>query len=369
MSWGDIGTGGISIYVKDINSINGLSDDEKEQLSKVVERFPFRTTDYYLSLIDWDDPLDPLRMIAVPSMPELDEWGSLDPSGESDYTVSPRVEHKYEQTAVLLLSGACASLCRYCFRKRLFMEEYDEAPLDIDSAIDYISRRPEVSNVLITGGDPLMLGTRKLEKVLDRVSEIDHVRIIRIGSKIPAVDPYRIIDDDELTEMLENHVTPQRSLYVMTQFNHPRELTPPAAEALHQLKKTGAVLNNQTPLLRKVNSNPHTLAELMNELSYMGVAPYYVFQCRPTVGNRHFAVPIEESFRICEEAKKMCSGLGKRFKYVMSHRTGKIEVIDVDDENVYMKYHQAALQENLGRTIALRRNPNALWLEDYPDAE
>jgi len=369
VSWGDIGTGGISIYVKDINSINGLSDDEKEQLSKVVERFPFRTTDYYLSLIDWDDPLDPLRMIAVPSMPELDEWGSLDPSGESDYTVSPRVEHKYEQTAVLLLSGACASLCRYCFRKRLFMEEYDEAPLDIDSAIDYISRRPEVSNVLITGGDPLMLGTRKLEKVLDRVSEIDHVRITRIGSKIPAVDPYRIIDDDELTEMLENHVTPQRSLYVMTQFNHPRELTPPAAEALHQLKKTGAVLNNQTPLLRKVNSNPHTLAELMNELSYMGVAPYYVFQCRPTVGNRHFAVPIEESFRICEEAKKMCSGLGKRFKYVMSHRTGKIEVIDVDDENVYMKYHQAALQENLGRTIALRRNPNALWLEDYPDAE
>ncbi len=357
--------GGFEIYVNTIKDIEGLTAEEKDELSAVVDRFPFRTTEYYLSLIDWSDPLDPLRMIAIPSIPELAGWGSLDPSGESDYTVAPGLEHKYEQTAVLLASGTCASLCRYCFRKRLFMDEHDEAPLNIDAALEYIAARPEISNVLVTGGDPFMMGTSKLDRLLESLREIEHVRIIRLGTKVPAVHPHRILEDPELMEVISKHITPDRSIYVMTQFNHPRELTEQSTTAVDMLQKANAVVSNQTPLLRKVNANPHTLAELMNELSYIGVAPYYVFQCRPTVGNRHFSVPIEESYRIVEEAKGMCSGLAKRFSYVMSHRSGKIEVIAVDEQNVYMRYHQAAKLEDMGKTIVLPRNPNALWLDDY----
>jgi len=308
-------------------------------------------------------------MIAVPTMPELSGWGSLDPSGESDYTKVPGVEHKYEQTAIMLVSGTCASFCRYCFRKRLFMEDYTEDPFELNTALDYIASRPEISNVLLTGGDPLMLGTSKLDHILTELRKIDHVRIIRIGSKIPAVNPQRILDDSEVSEVIAKHITNDKSIYVMTQFNHPREITPQAKEAVKMLQKAGAVLTNQTPILRKVNANPYTLAELMNELSYIGVAPYYVFQCRPTVGNRHFSVPVEECFRIVEEAKKMCSGLAKRFNYVMSHRTGKIEVVALDEEKVYMRYHQAAKDSDLGRTLILSRDPNALWLDEYQDLE
>ena len=320
-------------------------------------------------MIDWDDPLDPLKMIAVPTIPELSGWGSLDPSGEKDYTKVPGLEHKYEQTAILLVSGTCASLCRYCFRKRLFMESHDEDPLDLTAALDYIASRPEISNVLITGGDPLMLGTSKLDSILTKLREIDHVKIIRIGTKVPAVHPHRILEDPGIAEVLSKHISTDRSIYVMTQFNHPREITPESKAAVEILQNAGAVLSNQTPILRKVNANPHTLAELMNELSFIGVAPYYVFQCRPTVGNRHFSVPIEECFRIVEEAKGMCSGLAKRFNYVMSHRTGKIEVVALDEQKVYMRYHQAAKASDLGRTLTLSRDPNALWLDDYADAD
>ncbi len=320
-------------------------------------------------MIDWDDPLDPLKMIAVPTVPELSGGGCLDPSGESDFTKVPGLEHKYEQTAVLLVSSTCASLCRYCFRKRLFMDDHDESPLDMSMALDYIASRPEISNVLVTGGDPLMLSTRKLDSILTKLREIDHVKIIRIGTKVPAVHPHRILDDPGIAEVIAKHISSDKSIYVMTQFNHPREITPQSKAAVEILQNSGAVLSNQTPILRKVNANPYTLAELMNELSFIGVAPYYVFQCRPTVGNRHFSVPIEECFRIVEEAKGMCSGLAKRFNYVMSHRTGKIEVIAVDEEKIYMRYHQAAKASDAGRTMAFPCNPNALWLDDYQDAD
>lgn len=309
--------------------------------------------------------MDPLRFIAIPSNPELDNWGSLDPSQESDYTVMPGLEYKYEQTAVLLVSGTCAGICRYCFRKRIFLEKRKETLVDLDKALEYISEHPEINNVLLTGGDPLMLSTSKLDHLLSKLREIDHVQIIRIGSKVPAVNPYRIIDDPQLSEVLAEHMDDESSIYVMTHFTHPREINEVSIEAVSLLKNAGALLNNQTPLLRNVNADPRTLSELLNRLSYIGVAPYYVFQCRPAVGNRHFVVPVEESYRIIEEAKNSCSGLAKRVRYVISHRSGKVEVLAIDEENVYMKYHQAADRKDAGRFLVLPRNPRATWLDDY----
>jgi len=223
------GTAGSPKYIHQLRRVHGLSDKEREVLEAVEKKFAFRSNEYYLSLIDWEDPDDPIRRIVVPTPEELEHWGTLDASEEIDYTIAPGLQHKYDQTAVLLLSDQCGGFCRFCFRKRLFMEKSREVVLDISSDVAYIREHPEITNVLLTGGDPLFISTKKLTGVIGTLREIDHVRIIRIGSKIPAYNPYRIINDPALLDMIRTYSTAERRIYVMTQFNHPREITSVAA--------------------------------------------------------------------------------------------------------------------------------------------
>ena len=354
-------------YLSDISKIKGIPKEEITRLKTVEEKFPFRANEYYLSLIDWDDRDDPIRRIIMPEVDELDEWGELDPSSESDNTVAPGIQHKYSPTALMLVSEICGGVCRFCFRKRIFMDTESETVRDISKEIGYIRNHPEISNVLLTGGDPLMLPTSKVEPILRQLREIEHVKIIRIGSKMPAYNPYRIINDPSLPEMIEKYTTKDKRIYIMTQFNHPKELTDVAVEGINLLKNAGAEPTNQTPILRGVNDDPVVLAELFNKLAAIGVPPYYLFQCRPTLGNYHFSVPIEEAYTIFEQAKVNCSGLAKRAKYAMSHKTGKIEIVGVDERHTYMKYHQAADKNNIGKFMVFNKNPDARWLEDYGD--
>ncbi|NYT08263.1 MAG: KamA family radical SAM protein [Methanomicrobiales archaeon] len=360
-------TAGSPRYVHELRRVRGIREEERNRLEAVEEKFAFRSNEYYLSLIDWEDPDDPIRRIVIPDPEELERWGKLDASEEVDYTIAPGLQHKYDQTALLLLSDQCGGFCRFCFRKRLFMEHGREVVRDISADIAYIRDHPEITNVLLTGGDPFFLSTRKLAAVIGTIREIDHVRIIRIGSKIPAYNPYRIINDPALLEMIRTHSTAERRIYVMAQFNHPREITPVARKGLDLLRDAGAILANQTPILRGINDDPAVLAELLRELSFIGVAPYYLFQCRPTLGNHHFAVPVEEAYLIIEEAKKNCSGLAKRPNFVMSHKTGKIAIVGLDEEHVYFRYHQAAEYDDIGKFMAFKRNPVALWFDDYRD--
>jgi lysine 2,3-aminomutase len=352
-------------YVMNLDDVNALGTHDREALKKVEERYAFRSNEYYLSLIDWDDPDDPIRKIVIPDLRELEKWGDLDPSEESDYSVVPGLQHKYDQTGLLLISDMCGGFCRYCFRKRLFMDSAREVLKDISTELEYIRTHPEITNVLLTGGDPLILSTDKLAETIRKIREIDHVHIIRIGSKIPAYNPYRIIDDPSLLDTLRKYSTPDRRVYIMTQFNHPRELTEVAVQGLDLLRDAGAIPTNQTPLLRGVNDDPAVLAELFKKLSFIGVPPYYVFQCRPTLGNQHFTIPVEESYRIYEEAKRQCSGLAKRSHFVMSHRTGKIAIVGLDNTNIYFKYHQAAQEDDIGKFMVSTRNPDAYWYDDY----
>jgi lysine 2,3-aminomutase len=354
-------------YITEIRDIHQLSAEERDRLKDVTDRFPFRSNEYYLSLIDWDDPDDPIRKVAIPDPAELEEWGTLDASEESAYVVAPGVEHKYDQTALVLLTNRCAGYCRYCFRKRLFMQMNTEVVRDLTQGFDYIRNHPEITNVLVSGGDPLFLSTRRLEAVIREVREIDHVKIVRIGTRIPVTNPYRIIGDPALLEMIREFSTPTRRIYVVTHFVHPRELTDAAIEGLDLLCRAGAVLANQTPLLRGINDDPVILGDLLRRLSFAGVAPYYIFQCRPTLGNRHFAVPVEEAYRIFEQAKSHCSGLAKRPVFAMSHRTGKIRVVGLDDECIYFKYHQAARRENIGKFMVFANNPAAVWFDEYTE--
>jgi KamA family protein len=354
-------------YIKDINQITEIPVRERKRLEKVTRKFMFRTNDYYQKLINWDDPNDPIRRIVIPMEEELSAEGRLDASGEEEYRIMPGLQHKYEFTALLLVNDVCGAYCRFCFRKRLFMDDNDEVVRDVTDGINYIREHPEINNVVLTGGDPLVMSTRKLENIISPLREIEHVQIIRIGTKIPVFNPYRILNDSSLYDLFEKYSKDDKKIYIMAHFNHPRELTREAIEAMNRLRRRGAVAVNQTPLIRGVNDDPTVLAELFNKLSYVGIAPYYLFICRPTMGNKTFAIPIEQAFAIFEQARMKCSGLAKRSRLVMSHSTGKIEIVGKTEDNIYFRYHRAANPQEKARFMVFKRNPNAYWYDDYDE--
>ena len=355
-------------YLTKLEQIPQLSVAEKEELEKVNEQFVFRTNDYYQSLIDWNDPDDPIRRFVMPDIQELDDWGQLDASNEEKYTKVKGLEHKYTSTALLLVNEVCAAYCRFCFRKRLFMDENDEVTKDISEGLEYIRKHKEITNVLLTGGDPMIMSTSKLEPIIKQIREIDHVKIIRIGTKIPAFNPHKIVNDPSLHEMIKTYSKDEKKIYIMAHFNHPRELTEIAVKGLNMLMQSGAIVVNQTPLIKGVNDDPDVLAELFNRLSFIGVPPYYVFLCRPTLGNEPFAIPVEDGYEIFEAARNKCSGLAKRARLVMSHETGKVEMVGMSDGQVFFKYNRSANVENNARFLVFESNPDAYWFDDYEEA-
>lgn len=354
-------------YFAKVEQLEQLSEQEKAELKKVTDKFAFCANDYYLSLIDWNDPNDPIRRTVIPSIEELQEWGRLDPSDEKAYTVFPGLEHKYHSVVVFLVTYKCDSLCRYCFRKRLFIESERQYLQDWDAAYQYVREHTEITNVLLTGGDALMLPTSQLEEIFATLREIKHVRIIRLGTRVPSYNPYRITDDPALLKVIEKYSTKRKRIYVMTHFVHPKELTDVAVEAVALLQKAQAKLANQTPLIRGVNDDPKVLAELLARLSFIGAIPYYIFQCRPALGNRAYTVPIEEGYEIVEQAKSLVSGLAKRARYAMSHSSGKIEIVGKTKDKVYFKYHRAFRDEDSGRFMVFKSNPEACWFDDYDE--
>ncbi len=354
-------------YITRLKNIPELTEKEQDSLSEVTDKFAFRSNNYYQKLINWDDPDDPIRRLIIPNREELNSWGRLDASDEDIYTKVPGLQHKYQFIAVLLVNDVCGGYCRFCFRKRLFMDMSDEVVRDVTDGVKYIRNTPTINNVLLTGGDPLVMSTRKLGNIIMQLREIDHVKIIRIGTKMLAFNPYRIINDPELLEMLNEYSHNDQRIYIMTHFNHPREITDVACDTVSLLQKAGVILTNQTPLLKGINDDPIVLGELFDKLSNIGVPPYYVFQCRPTLGNKMFSTPIEESFEIFEQARMQTSGLGKRARLVMSHASGKIEIIGKTDDHVFFRYHRAAEPRKKARFMVFNRNPNAYWYDDYDE--
>ncbi|RME36314.1 MAG: 4Fe-4S cluster-binding domain-containing protein, partial [Planctomycetota bacterium] len=332
-------------YVRDIDQLTQIPEKERAILKRVAQRYVFRANDYYLGLIDWDDPHDPIKQLIIPREEELKDWGRLDASNESAVTVARGVQHKYPDTVLLLCNEVCGAYCRYCFRKRLFMDENDEVTNDVSEGLAYIRRHPEVRNVLLTGGDPLLMSTRRLTEIISALREIDHVQIIRLGSKMPAFDPWRILDDPALQHLLRQYSTPEKRIYLMAHFDHPRELTPEAVEGIACYLDCGVICVNQCPLIKGVNDDPDVLETLFRKLSYIGCPPYYLFQGRPTAGNEPYEVPMVRGWDIFTEAVRRGSGLARRARFVMSHEAGKAEIVAVDDRHIYIRFLRSKYAE------------------------
>jgi lysine 2,3-aminomutase len=355
-------------YITDINKLSNLSDEEKTALIKVTEKFVFRLNEYYLNLIDWSNPNDPLRRLVIPAADELLEYGRWDASDEDTNYVVKGCQHKYSTTALLLVSEVCGAYCRYCFRKRLFRSDVKEAMYDVSEGIEYIGKTPEINNVLLTGGDPFMLGTPKLRWILEKLRSMDHVKIIRIGSKIPVFNPMRIYEDTELLSLLKEFSSVEKRIYVMAHINHPNEITEHTYKAVKELHNAGVIVVNQTPVLKGINDDPEVLGELLDQLSWAGITPYYFFVNRPVAGNSSFVLPLEKVYHIVEQAKARTSGLGKRVRLVMSHTSGKVEILAIENGKAYLKYHQSR-DEEYGKLMILDCPKNASWFDDLPGNE
>ena len=351
----------------DLEQLVRIPRNERRKLKKVMERHPMSLTRYYASLIDWRDPDDPLRKIAVPSIDELNLSGSYDPSREKQYTRMPGLQHKYRQTALILTTNRCSLYCRHCFRKRLVGLPTEEIISQFEEAAEYIDEHQEITNVLLSGGDPMVLPTRVLKMFLSRLSKIAHLDYIRIGTRIPVSFPYRILDDEGLIRLLKEYTIQEKRIYITTQFDHPREITEHSTAAVRCLTDAGLVVSNQTVLLRGVNDDARTIVDLQRDLVRIGVVPYYMFQCRPVKRVKQiFQVPLMQGFRIIQRAKSELDGYSKRFSYVMSHRTGKIEIVGIKDDEIFFRYHQAKEPRNTGRFFKRKLDKKAAWLTDLP---
>jgi len=294
--------------VGEMEKILGLSfsEEERKMYEMVAEKFPMAVTPYYASLIDRKNyKEDPVFKQAFGSMSELnvEEYEMSDPLSEDSDSPANGLTHRYPDRVLLTVTGRCAMYCRHCTRKRKVGDLDKNMTLDeLEDAFLYIEKHTEVRDVLISGGDPLMLSDNKLKAILDRISAIEHVEVIRIGSRIPVVLPYRITD--ELIEMLSEY----DNLWMNTHFNHPREVTDSAKKAIKKLTKAGIPLGNQSVLLAGVNDCPYIMKTLVHMLVKNRIRPYYLYQCDLSEGLSHFRTPISKGIEIIESLRGHTSG-------------------------------------------------------------
>ncbi|WP_171580828.1 KamA family radical SAM protein [Bradyrhizobium australiense] len=327
----------------------------------------YHVTKFYREQITDGGYYDQLKYIVEPSVKEFESPGSLDTSGEHDNTVVPGLQHKYAQTGLLLVTDRCASYCRYCFRKRIVGKDSEEIAPDFAQVAQYIGRHPEMTNVLLSGGDPFVLSTAKLNKILDHLLPIAHLDSIRFGTKMMAYEPKRF-KDSALPALFRRIHESGKTAIIVTHFDHIGEISVDAERKIRSLRAQGVQFLNQSVLLAKVNDDPEILAATFAKCHQVGVRPYYLFQGRPVKGASHFQVPLRRGLEITRGINQRLSGIQKTFKYIMSHYTGKIEILDLrDDGRVYMRYHQNKVPEKIGKIFSRPHVEAACWLDDLPE--
>ena len=294
----------------------------RQALVKVTAAYPMRINPYFLNLIE--HPADPFWRQAIPDPRELEDHICFeDPLGEEDLSPAPNLIHKYPDRALFLVNSACAMYCRFCTRKRkVGTARMQITPDTLQAAFDYLGKTPAIRDVLVSGGDPLLLEDDKLEWILAKLRAIPSIEIIRIGTRVPCTLPMRVTAS--LTKMLQKF----HPLYINTHFNHPDEITPQAAQACNRLADAGIPLGCQTVLLKGVNNDPQIIKKLMHKLLLVRVKPYYIFQGDMTKGTDHFRTPVNQGLEIMRSLIGHTSGLAvPRFVIDLPGGYGKVPML------------------------------------------
>ncbi len=293
--------------LESLRKFGQVPPEQIEKLEKVAEKYPFIIPPYYLSLIDFENSHDPIRMQAFPSPEEIEilHVGEDDPLSEEEDMAVPGLIHRYPDRVLMQITDMCPMFCRHCTRKREWEDgNWARGDMEIERMIDYLSKTAEIRDVLISGGDPLILSTRRLEYVLKKLRAIPHIEIIRFGTRFPVCLPQRI--DEELVAMLKKY----RPLWINTHFNHPKEITAEARQACDRILCAGIPMNNQTVLLKGINDNIKTMTKLCHELLKVGVRPYYLYQCDPVRGTEHLRTSVWKGIEIMEGLRGHTTGFG-----------------------------------------------------------
>ena len=323
-----------------LSRVLDLNEVEKEHVTRCLTRFRMAITPYYASLIDPFDSGDPIRLQAVPSIEEMDvsPWEMSDPLNEEGASPLENVVHRYPDRVLFLVTDCCAMYCRHCTRRRL-VGENDGAMSEklIEAALEYIRQTPGIHDVLVSGGDSLTLPDRQLESILSRLRAIEHVEVIRLGTRIPVTMPMRITP--ELLRMLKKY----QPIWINTHFNHPKELTEAAVLACTQIVDAGFPLGNQSVLLKGINDNDGVMRKLVRRLIQARIRPYYLYQCDLSEGLEHFRTDVRVGINIIKELHGSIAGFAvPSFVIDAPGGGGKIPlspdyIVSVDDEKIVMR--------------------------------
>ncbi len=291
--------------LEDLKKYLTLTKEEEDGISESLKTLRMAITPYYLTLIDPENPHCPVRRQAVPSIQELYRSPAdlLDPLHEDEDSPVPGLTHRYPDRVLLLITDQCSMYCRHCTRRRFAGQSDSSMPSErIEKALEYIEKTTEVRDVLLSGGDALLVSDDRLEYIIKRLRAIDHVEIIRIGSRTPVVMPQRITP--ELCAMLKKY----HPIWLNTHFNHPNEITPESTRACGMLADAGIPLGNQSVLLRGVNDCTHVMKRLVQNLVKIRVRPYYIYICDLSMGLEHFRTPVSKGIEIIESLRGHTSG-------------------------------------------------------------
>ncbi|MGQ9684270.1 MAG: lysine 2,3-aminomutase [Anaerolineae bacterium] len=290
----------------DLKRVLMLTPEEEQGVGRALQHLRMAITPYFASLLDARSPNCPLRRQVVPTVHELQvgEGDMADPLSEDRHSPVPGLVHRYPDRVLLMVTDQCAAYCRHCTRRRLVGAKQQVMSLEqIDRAVQYVARTPEVRDVLISGGDPLIMSDRHIEYLLMRLRAIPHVEILRLGTRVPVFLPQRITP--ELVAMMRRY----QPLYVNIHFNHPAEVTPEVEEACARLVDAGIPLGSQTVLLRGINDCPHVMKRLMQRMLMIRVRPYYLYQCDLSQGIEHFRTSVAKGIEIIENLRGHTTGL------------------------------------------------------------
>ena len=328
----------------DLATVVDLSPEERAGLAQSKHLFRVGITPYYASLMDPAVASCPVRMQAIPQPAEADirEEELRDPLGEDTHNPAPSVVHKYPDRVLFLVVDRCGIYCRHCNRRRLVGGDEPPTTAELEAGLEYIAKATRVRDVLLSGGDPLLLSTRRLGYLLGRLRAIPHVETIRIGTRLPVVCPMRI--DDELVAMLRQH----HPLFINTHFNHIKELTPEARRGCEKLVDAGVPVGNQTVLLRGINSSVPSLRALMRGLLRSRVKPYYLFQGDTVIGTDHLRTPVDTAMELYQGLRGWMNGMAVPMLVLDAPGGGgKVPIVPsyietMDDERVVVRTYRGA---------------------------